>query len=271
MPDLGVAEDSAEVALEVEGSVGAVSEEGDLAAVGSAVVVAGSVVAAEGSAAVGPPGVGKMIINAETFFTAEEQERICQAVGAAESKTAGEIVPMLVGASGRYAEIELAGIGVGLVAGTLASLIFQDPWAAMHSQLLWPLAGAAVGSVCCVIPAIKRNLIPSNRITEAVHLRSLAAFTAQGLHYTRAHTGILILVSLLEHRVEVLADRGINEKVLPGTWNELVQILSAGLKSGNACDAYCKVIERCGEILAQYFPRPPDDQDELSNKLIIER
>jgi putative membrane protein len=81
----------------------------------------------------------------------------------------------------------------------------------------------------------------------------------------------LILASLLEHRVEVLADRGIDQKVPAGTWNEVVQILSAGLKTGNACDAYCKAIERCGEILAQHFPRQPDDQDELTNKLIIER
>jgi putative membrane protein len=106
---------------------------------------------------------------------------------------------------------------------------------------------------------------------EAVHLRSLAAFTAQGLHYTRAHTGILILASLLEHRVEVLADKGINEKVPVGTWDEVVQILTRGLKTRNACDAYCKAIERCGDILAQHFPRPPDDQDELGNKLVIER
>ena len=118
---------------------------------------------------------------------------------------------------------------------------------------------------------MKRNLIPKNRIAEAVHLRSLAAFTAQGLHYTRAHTGILILASLLEHRVEVLADKGINEKVPAGTWNEVVQILTVGLNSGNACDAFCKAIERCGEILSQHFPRPPDDRDELSNKLVIER
>jgi putative membrane protein len=228
--------------------------------------VAAAVVSAEGALR----GVGKMI-TAETFFTAEEQERIRQAVVAAEERTAGEIVPMLVGASARYAEVEIAGMGVGLVVGTLASFIFQDPWAAIHSQLLWPLAGAALGSVFCAIPAIKRNLIARDRIAEAVHLRSLAAFTAQGLHYTQAHTGILILASLLEHRVEVLADRGINEKVAAGTWNEIVQILTAGLKSGNACDAYCKAIERCGEILAQHFPRPPDDTDELGNKLVIER
>jgi putative membrane protein len=240
------------------------------AALAAAGVVGGSVVVAVVSAAAERRGVGKMI-NAETFFTPEEQERIRQAVVTAEQRTAGEIVPILVGASARYAEIEIAGMGLGLVVGTLAAFIFQDPWGAIHSQLLWPLAGAALGSIFCAIPALKRNLISKDRIVEAVHLRSLAAFTAQGLHYTRAHTGILILASLLEHRVEVLADRGINEKVPAGTWNEVVQILTTGLKSGNACDAYCKAIERCGEILAQHFPRPPDDQDELGNKLIIER
>jgi putative membrane protein len=233
-------------------------------------VAVGSVVVAAVSGAAAPRGVGKMI-NAETFFTAEEQQRIRQAVVTAEQRTAGEIVPMLVGASARYAEIEIAGMGVGLVAGTLAAFLIQDPWAAIHSQLLWPLAGAALGSVLCSLPVVKRNLIPKDRILEAVHLRSLAAFTAQGLHYTRAHTGILILASLLEHRVEVLADKGINEKVPAGTWDEVVEILTVGLKSGNACDAYCKAIERCGDILAQHFPRPPDDQDELGNKLVIER
>jgi putative membrane protein len=238
-----------------------------LAAAGVAV---GLVVAAAVLGAAEPRGVGKMI-NAETFFTPEEQERIRQAVVTAEQRTAGEIVPMLVGASARYAEIEIAGMGVGLVAGTLAAFVFQDPWAAIHSQLLWPLAGAALGSILCSLPVVKKNLIPEDRILEAVHLRSLAAFTAQGLHYTRAHTGILILASLLEHRVEVLADKGINEKVPAGTWDEVVQILTRGLKTRNACDAYCKAIERCGDILAQHFPRSPDDQDELGNKLVIER
>ena len=210
-------------------------------------------------------------MNAETFFTVEEQERIRQAVVAAEQRTSGEIVPMLVSASARYAEVELAGLAIGLVIGTLATFIWHDPWQALHSQLLWPLVGAILGFILSTIPAVKRRFIPKERIDEAVHLRSLAAFTANGLHHTRAHTGILILASLLEHRVVVLADRGINEKVQPGTWDEVVRILTAGLKSGNACDAFCKAIGRCGEILAQHFPRPPDDKDELANKLVIER
>lgn len=210
-------------------------------------------------------------MNAEKFFTPEEQERIQQAVIAAEKKTSGEIVPMLVNSSGRYAEIELGGLVIGLVIGSLAAFVWHDPWGSVQTYLLWPVLGAVAGLILCSVPDVKTRLIPKARIAEAVHLRSLAAFTQHGLHYTRAHTGILILASLLEHRVVVLADKGINEKVSAGTWDEVVRILTDALKSGNACNSFCNAIERCGEILAQHFPRSPDDRDELANKLVTER
>ncbi len=209
-------------------------------------------------------------MQAEKFFTTEEKERIRQAVEAAEKRTSGEIVPTIVAASGRYAEVELGGLIVGLLVGTAGAFFWADPWGLIEMQLAWPPLGAGLGFILCRIPAIKRRLIPKRRIDEAVHVRSLAAFTAHGLHYTRAHTGILILASLLEHRVEVLADRGINEKVQPGTWDEIVKLLTTGLKSGDGCAAFCAAIERCGEILATHFQRPADDRDELANKLVTE-
>jgi len=204
---------------------------------------------------------------AESFFTAEEKERIRQAVIAVELKSAGEIVPMIVTASARYAEVELVGLILGLFAGILAEWQLSDPWSS-HLIHLWPVIGASAGLLVCRVAAVKRRLAPARSVAEAVQTRSLAAFTAEGLHHTREHTGVLIFVSLLEHRVEVLADRGINEKVAAGTWDEMVQILTAGLKSGAACDAFCKAIERCGEILAAHFPRQPDDQDELPSRLL---
>jgi putative membrane protein len=209
-------------------------------------------------------------MDAQTFFTKDEQSRIERAVADAEKNTAGEIVPVVVSASDTYTEVELVGMSVGIVLGTLAAFIFHDPWAYIHSQLLWPLGGAVLGFLLTRIPVIRRRLIATQRITDAVNSRSLAAFTANGLHHTKAETGILIFVSLLEHRVIILADRGINEKVAPGTWDEVVQILTAGLKSGNACEAFCRAIERCGAVLAQHFPRSPDDVDELANKLVTE-
>ena len=210
-------------------------------------------------------------MDVQDFFTAAEKERIQQAVIAAEERTSGEIVPMIVGASARYTEVELSGMIAGLIAGAAAGLAYENPWASTEVHLVLPITGAALGLLLCRLPAVKRLLTPKTRVIEGVHLRSLAAFTAHGLHYTKAHTGILILVSLLERRVHVLADRGINEKVSPGTWDEIVSIVTSGLKSGKACDAFCAAIQRCGEILATHFPRSPDDRDELEDKLITEK
>lgn len=209
-------------------------------------------------------------MDTEKFFTEGEKERIRQAVVAAEQNTSGEIVPLIVGASGHYYEVELGGLIVGLIAGTAVALTFGYPWGAAQMEVAWPLIGASLGFILCRIPAIKGRLIPKARIDDAVHTRSLAAFTAHGLHYTRAHTGILILASLLEHKVEVLADRGINEKVASGIWDEVVQILTSGLKSKNGCVAFCAAIECCGDILAKHFPRQADDRDELADKLVTE-
>ena len=206
-------------------------------------------------------------MKAETFFTEQEKERIRQAVVDAESKSAGEIVPMIVTSAARYTEIELLGLIAGLFAGMVIEWFWSDPWGSPYFQL-WPVFGALIGFLLGRIPDLKRVLAPSRRITEAVHTLGLASFTEQGLHYTKDHTGILILVSLLEHRVEVLADRGINLKVAQGTWDEVVHIITAGIKSGQASDAFCNAIGRCGDILATHFPRQADDKDELPNRLV---
>src|SRR5512132_1272490 len=170
-------------------------------------------------------------MKAESFFSETEKERIRDAVAAAESKTAGEVVPMIVTSAARYTEIELLGLVAGLFAGMALEWFWSDPWGSPYFQL-WPGFGALSGFLLGRIPNVKRLLAPASRITEAVHTLGLASFTDQGLHYTKDHTGILILVCLLEHRVEVLADRGINQKVGAGTWDEVVHIISAGIKSG---------------------------------------
>jgi putative membrane protein len=209
-------------------------------------------------------------MRAEKYFTPEERKKIEQAVIAAEQRTSGEVVPMIVAASSRYAEIDLACVMAGLLLGILAAIVWGDPWGLAHAQLAWPAGGAALGLLLCRIPPIKRRLIPQSRMDQAVDRRSLTAFTAQGLHHTTGETGILILASLFEHRVEVLADRGINAKVPPGTWGHIVRLITTGLKENDSCAAFCAAIEECGKMLAEHFPRSPDDRDELKNKPVTE-
>ena len=129
-------------------------------------------------------------MKAEKFFTEAEQERIRQAVIAAESKTAGEIVPMIVTSSARYTEIELLGVISGLFVGMIAEGVWSDPWGSPFLNL-WPVVGALLGFLLCRVPAAKRWLTPKNRVAHAVHATCLAAFTEHGLHYTRDRKSVV--------------------------------------------------------------------------------
>jgi putative membrane protein len=102
-----------------------------------------------------------------------------------------------------------------------------------------------------------------------VRLRAERAFYEQGLHKTREGTGILILLSLLERRAQILADQAINTRVPRGTWDSLVQDLVQGIQAGRHTEAFCHVVARCGDLLAAHFPaREGDNPNELPDELI---
>ena len=220
--------------------------------------------------AVAPLEVGKMK-SAADFFTSEEQQRIETAVKAAEEKTSGEIVPMVVDASYEYPRADLIGGGtLALATGLLVS------WAVGGESIWWFLPVFIVGfflfqQLIRSWPGLKRKLINPQELDSEVKEKALVSFLEQGLHETRDKTGILILISLFEHRVQVLADSGINAKVPEHTWDEIVAIIIAGLKTDDACNAVCRAVERCGELLQEHFPSKHDDTDELPNLIIEEK
>lgn len=209
-------------------------------------------------------------MKAERFFTEDEVGRIEEAVKAAETKTIGEIVPMVVGESDDYTEIQYAG---GLVMAVAAFILLAlTYWPASPIViLLVESVGFAAGFALFGLPPLTRLVLTRAVIDDNIRDRATRAFYEHGLNRTREETGVLIMISLLEHRVQVLADRGINEKVEPGTWDEIVSKIIKGIKEGNACEAYCRAIKECGELLSENFPIRPDDINELDNRLITEQ
>ncbi len=206
---------------------------------------------------------------ASEFFTAEEQQKIIAAVKAAEEKTSGEIVPMVVDSSYDYPRAELIGAGsLALAIGLMASWMFggDSIWVFLPTFVLCYLL---LQQLIRRFPDLKRKLIHPDELTTEVKEKAMVSFLELGLHETRDRTGILILISLFEHRVQVLADSGINEQVPEQTWDEIVAMIVAGIKSNDAGTAVCRAVERCGELLASHLPVKNDDSDELPN-LILE-
>jgi putative membrane protein len=215
---------------------------------------------------------------ASRFLSAAERERVTRCVREVEKSTSGEIVPLVRSTSYHYPAATLFGALVVSVliaaAATAADAVFK-PWGSLSLVDLWVFP--AVFAVCFlaayqllrVLPALKRLFISQAEMTEEVGEAALTAFFRHRLAETRDRTGILLFVSVYERRAMVLADKGINLKVAPETWQQVVDLVLQGIREGRPAEGLCEAVTRCGQLVSAQFPVRAGDKDELRN-LIVE-
>ena len=207
-------------------------------------------------------------MKAETFFSEKEKAEITTAIQEVELKTSGELAVMVVDKSDTYPESRLlAGIIVGALAALgVTDLFFDDSlWVFLPSAVLLTIL---ISWVVGFLPAVQRYFIPAARLEEMVREQAVQGFYKKGLYKTREATGVLFFISLFEHRVWVLADHGIYEKISQETLQGYAVDIAKGIKSGQAADALCREIRRAGEVLAQHFPVGDDDVNELPDQVL---
>jgi putative membrane protein len=196
--------------------------------------------------------------------------RIEAAIAEAESATAGEIVVDVVSECSEYASVPWR-LGVLVAAAASLGLALVVPELSLSAFFGAQLLGLAVGLLLGRLPAVRHHLV-SDAIQEArVAERARRTFAEHGLARTTGRTGILIFVALLERRVVVLADEGIDTAMGPGRhWEEVVARVLDGLRDGRAADGVEAAVRRCGEILAAYVPAAAHDRNELRNAVVLE-
>ncbi len=210
-----------------------------------------------------------------SLFAQADLDRITTAIDEAESKTSGEIVPYVVDKSDAYEDaIWRAALLFALVtlSGFVIAHQFTEAWLPDLKVIALAVTLAAGLGLLLVnfIPALKRLFAGNNMLDLRVYQRAAEAFIEEEVFGTRDRTGILIFLSLLERRVIVIGDNGINTKVEPSEWNEVVQRVVAGMRSGKTADGLIDAIKQCGLLLQQQgVERRTDDRDELSDRLRV--
>jgi putative membrane protein len=205
---------------------------------------------------------------AKTFFTDSEKTRIRESVRAVEKGTSGEIATMVVDQSDCYLEGEV--LGSVLVSGLVAlvsAVVSQHVTIWTYVPIVLALYFPA-RFMFIRFPRLKIPFINKTRLMHAVRERAVRAFYEKGLYRTRDENGILIFISILERKVWILGDRGVNLRIPHETWQVHANEISAGIRDGLPCDALCAVIENCGRVLVEHFPRKEDDTNELPDELI---
>jgi len=94
-------------------------------------------------------------------------------------------------------------------------------------------------------------------------------FERLGMTKTAERNGILLFICSEEHKFVILGDKGINEKVGPGFWDEIAAKLTERFKHGDFTAGIIEAVEQVGPSLSCHYPRIATDANELSNEISI--
>ncbi|MCX7986935.1 MAG: TPM domain-containing protein [Bacteroidales bacterium] len=94
-----------------------------------------------------------------------------------------------------------------------------------------------------------------------------AAFARLGMHKTKLRNGVLIYLSIEDHRFAILGDAGINALVPPNFWDEIVDLMKDYFKQQLFVEGLVEGINKIGVKLKEFFPVMSDDVNELNNEI----
>jgi len=208
-------------------------------------------------------------------------------VAAAELSTSGEIVPVVARASDGYSDVILWwAIAIAFTAlGIFAWVpqVFIEAWDALMggwghegwtaAQIATLAAGLGLAVFIAVwavlqIPALRFFCIPGPIKAARVRDAAVRHFKVGAQARTQGHTGVLLYLSVAEHRAEIVADTAIAAIVPAEVWGEAMADMLGHIGQGNMAEGIAAGVRDVGAVLALHFPRDENDTNELPDRLI---
>ncbi|HUE80109.1 MAG TPA: hypothetical protein VMN38_10815 [Sphingomicrobium sp.] len=216
----------------------------------------------------------------------EDHVKVSRAVAAAEAQSDGEIVTIIAELSDSYHDVALHWALLVLLATLAAFAAFPslllfwfttvfgawrpEPTLGELLTLLLVLGVAKFTIALLLLRYLPLRLALTPRATKArrVRRRAIALFKVGAERRTIGRTGILIYLSMGEHRAEIVADEAITKVTTPETWGEAMEALLVEVKAGRPADGIVAAVEQVGAVLTTHFPRSSADINEIPDKLI---
>lgn len=214
-----------------------------------------------------------------TLLDAQAEIELKQRIAALESTTGVEAVVSVIARADSYPEIPWKAFALGASLASLAAVaavLLEPGWEAAEAVAETAVAALAAGGAAALatvwIAPFARLFLPRARRQAEVLQYAQALFLEAELHRTLRRDGILLLVSLFEHEVVVLADRGVREKLGSAGLEPVIAATTARLARGLLKDALLEGLARLEQALAAHGLRAqPGDANELPDSVIQRR
>lgn len=187
-------------------------------------------------------------------FVIEEAEinKIDAAIEEVKKNADIDVVTVVVAESDDYPAVRWR---VALAFALLITLIsffvtaeyFISPYLLLGLQIVWLGIGYFISRVAC----IRRFFLVPEKIEEEVRQRAIEVFFDRSVHCSETRRGLLIFVSLLERRAEILPDIGLRENVSPDDWKPVIQSLVKRARSGELVQALVDAVHEAGTVALQ--------------------
>lgn len=215
------------------------------------------------------------------------QDIVSAAVTAAEAQTSGEIVPVLADRSDGYTDVALLwAVAVSFTAmavvtafpdfttGLVDRLLGRWSHVWTPGELLTLVTGVGLAKflgmwAIQLWEPLKFALVPKPVKMARVRDAAIRHFKVGADRRTHGRTGVLLYLSMREHRAEIVADEAIATQVDAEVWGKAMADMLAEIAKGHVAEGLAAGIRDVGEVLAEHFPRAENDVNELPDRLIL--
>ncbi|HEU0100638.1 MAG TPA: hypothetical protein VFQ67_17900 [Allosphingosinicella sp.] len=219
-------------------------------------------------------------------FSEADHALVTEAVARAERSSDGEIVTIVAQRSDSYHDVGLHYAVLAMLLVPTAAALVPQAWidwglaivfgwnASLSFRLLMALLVVKMAVVFLLVRfafawmPLRMALTPASTRTRRVRRRAVELFRAGTEKRTKGRTGILLYLSLLERRAEIVADEAIHSRVEPDVWGDAMAALVDGVKAGRPGEGMALAVGKMGEVLAQCLPPTLENPNELPDRLI---
>jgi putative membrane protein len=208
-----------------------------------------------------------------------EADAIKALITALEARTGVQVVTAVIGKADAYVELPWKAFALGAALAGLGVVIadwLRPDWLTGYAALTHALAilgAAAVSALAAIfVPAYARLFLRATRRDSEVRHYAESLFLRRELFKTQSRNGILLLVSVFERKVEILADVGLHGRVGEPDWRTVIARMTPHLAAGRPAEALRQGLERLEELLvAKGLHGTPAQKNELADRPIEER
>jgi putative membrane protein len=215
-----------------------------------------------------------------------DHDIVTVAVAAAEAHTSGEIVTVVAAHSNDYDDVALVWASVGAFVAMSAVALFPDFYRTQYDWLTggWGHELTANQWLGIVIAfgvlkwigiwlvllwrPLRMALTPRTIKAQRVRARAIDLFKVGTEAKTLGRTGVLLYLSLKEHRADIVADEAIAAKVSADVWGDAMDALIERVRAGQPGAGMAAAVTQMGVVLSEHFPRGSENPNELPDRLI---